>query len=162
MLNSSKAVSPKSTIVVGLGNTLMCDEAVGVKLVQALESAVARNFPAVEFADYGTAGMRVLHGIANRQKAVIVDCARMKTPPGTIRRFTPDDVRSIKSMPGFSLHEGDLLSVLKISEQLGERPPEIVIYGIEPATVAPGEKLSKELAANFNSYLQTVRQELQE
>lgn len=149
----------KPVVVVGLGNTLMRDEAIGVRIVQALEAA-GSQFPDAEFADYGTAGMRVLHGIAGRRKAVIVDCARMDAPPGTIRRFTPDQVTSIKRMPGFSLHEGDFLSVLKLSEQLGEAPDEVIIFGIEPAVVDSGEELSELLRSNFDSYLETVRQEI--
>ncbi|MFO7821638.1 MAG: hydrogenase maturation protease [Lentisphaeria bacterium] len=150
----------KPVIVLGLGNTLMRDEAVGVKLVQTLDEQNDRQFADVEFADYGTAGMRVLHAIANRRKAIIVDCALMDLPPGSIKRFTPDNVRSIKRMPGFSLHEGDLLSILNLSSQLGEIPDETVIYGIEPEIVAPGEELSETLATSFESYIAKIHEEI--
>ena len=160
MLSSSNTEKRKPVIVLGLGNTLMRDEGVGIRIVQKLEASNSAAFPNVEFADYGTAGMRVLHGIANRRKAVIVDCARMGCPPGAIRRFTPENVRSIKRMPGFSLHEGDLLNVLSLSRQLGETPEEVVIFGIEPKEVSPGDTLSNTVKTNIEKYLDTIRDEL--
>jgi hypothetical protein len=44
----------KPVIVIGLGNTLMSDEGVGVRVVQRL-SDFANEFPLVDFVDAGTA-----------------------------------------------------------------------------------------------------------
>jgi len=146
-------------VVIGLGNTLVSDEGIGCFLVEAL-SQRADEFPGVDFEELGAAGMRVLHAIAGQRKAVIVDCAIMGTEPGTIRRFTPDDVRTIKSMPGFSLHEGDILRVIDLSRVLGEAPEEIVIFGIEPALLEDCEGLSPLLTDRFEAYIAEIAMEL--
>ena len=78
-------------IVIGLGNPLLSDEGIGVHLIRKL-SEHQDKFPSVEFIDAGTGGMNVLHLIANRKKAVIIDCAKMGRKPGTIKRFEPADV----------------------------------------------------------------------
>ena len=148
--------SKRSTVVIGLGNLLMADEGVGVRLVRAL----AAQFPAVDFCELGTGGMAVLHALAGRRKAVLLDCARMDQPPGTIRRFVPDQVASGKALPGFSLHEGDLLEILALSRRLGECPETVVIFGIQPASLAPGESLSPALASGFDAYLQLIAAEI--
>ena len=148
----------KEVLVAGLGNPLMGDEGIGVCLVQEL-ARQAERFPAADIEDLGAGGMSVLHAIAGRRKVVFVDCARMGEPPGTIRRFTLDDVRSKKSLPRLSLHEADLLQVLELSRSLGECPEEVVIFGIEPESVAPGG-LSDTLRGCVPGCLRTIAAEL--
>lgn len=145
----------KNVIVLGLGNILMSDEGIGVRIVERLQKQ-ASKFPDVEFIDAGTGGMNVLHLIANRTKAVIIDCALMGQAPGTIRRFTPDDVKSVKQIGHFSLHDVDILKVLEISRQLDECPSQVVIFGIEPAKIEQGDTLSPILAARMDEYAQAV------
>jgi hydrogenase maturation protease len=145
----------KDTVVLGLGNILMSDEGIGVYIIERLQKQAAK-FPSAEFIDAGTGGMNVLHLIANRKKAVIVDCAIMGTKPGTIKRFTPDDVKSVKNISHLSLHDVDILKVLELSKQLGECPCEVIIFGIEPAKIEQGGKTSAALAAKINEYVDTV------
>jgi len=81
----------KQTIVLGLGNPLMADEGIGVYIINEFLKQKDK-FPLVDFIDAGTAGLSVMHMLAGRKKAVFIDCAYMETQPGTIKRFTPDDV----------------------------------------------------------------------
>jgi hydrogenase maturation protease len=148
-----------SVIVAGIGNLLLTDEGVGVRVVQALQ-ARAEEFPEVEFLDLGAAGMALLHVLAGRRKAVIVDCAFMGETPGTIRRFTPEEARSVKRLTGFSLHEGDLLQVLELARALGQAPDEIVVLGIQPADVSPGCELSSVLQAKLEECVRRVVEEV--
>ena len=145
----------KDIVVLGLGNILMSDEGVGVRVVERLQKRAA-EFPNVEFVDAGTGGMNVLHLIANRKKAVIIDCALMGVSAGDIKRFTPEDVKTVKHVSHFSLHDVDILKVIDISRQLDECPPQVVIFGIEPAKVEQGDTLSPRLAAKIDKYAQAV------
>ena len=137
----------------------MSDEGIGIRLLEAL-AARAGEFPGVDFEDLGTAGMRILHAIAGRQKAILVDCAFMGLEPGTIRKFNPGEVRSVRKMSGFSTHSGDLMAVLDLSRRLGEFPPEVVIFGIEPKRVGFGDTLAPELEKRFAEYLDMIAREL--
>jgi hydrogenase maturation protease len=150
----------KDIVVLGLGNPLMSDEGVGVYIVERLQMQAAK-FPTVEFVDAGTGGMNVLHLIANRKKAVIVDCAFMGQAPGTIRRFTPNDVTSVKQVSHFSLHDVDILKVLELSKQLDECPPEVIIFGIEPEKVEQSDTLSPILAARMGEYVNLIGESVQ-
>jgi hydrogenase maturation protease len=145
----------KDIVVLGLGNVLMRDEGIGVYVVNRLKEGAAK-FPNVEFIDAGTGGMAILHLIANREKAIVVDCALMGQAPGTIRRFTPDDVKSIKQVSHFSLHDVDILKVLELSRQLDECPKEVIIFGVEPAKVEQGPTLSPELSARIDEYVRMI------
>ncbi|MGA2071019.1 MAG: hydrogenase maturation protease [Sedimentisphaerales bacterium] len=149
----------KDTIVIGLGNILMSDESIGIHLIRRL-SEYQGKYPCVEFIDAGTGGMNILHLIANRKKAVIIDCVKMGKKPGAIKQFEPADVKTTKKMTHFSLHEADILRIIELSKQLGECPNQIVIFGIEPESLELGQKLSKTLAGKIDTYLAGIRKEL--
>jgi hydrogenase maturation protease len=149
----------QSTIVIGLGNPLMSDEGVGVLLVQKLAEKFI-GCKEVEFYDGGTGGMSLLYKIENRDKVILMDCAKMGEPAGTIRRFTPAEVRSVKTLGHFSLHEVDILKVLDLAAQLDAAPKEVVIFGIEPSSLELGPDLSKSLADQFDSYITMIGEEL--
>ena len=146
-------------VLIGLGNPLMSDEGVGARLVAEIENRCLAP-PGVEVLDLGTSGIGVLHAIAGRNKVLFVDCALMGEESGVMRRFTPEEAVSQKVQTGLSLHEGDLLQTLALARRLGECPSEIVIFGVEPASVAPGLELSSCLESRLDQYLEMLAKEL--
>ncbi len=58
-------------LVLGVGNILLTDEAIGVRIVEALEQRyILPDY--VEILDGGTAGMELLGDMANRDHAVLL------------------------------------------------------------------------------------------
>ncbi len=149
------------TVVIGLGNPLMSDEGIGIRLLAELTECLHREeFAGVLFLDLGTSGAKVLHAIARKRKAIFLDCVFMGERPGAIRRFSMDDVRSLKILSRFSFHEADLLGILELSRKLGEYPEEVVIFGIEPQEIVPGDGLSSVLIARLQEYMAMIEGEL--
>lgn len=149
----------QEVVVIGLGNPLMSDEGIGIYLLEKLRED--NKNPGVDYYDLGTSGTKVLHVIAEKRKAIFLDCALMGEEPGTIRRFIPEEVYSNKALKGFSLHEGDLLQFIELSHKLGECPEEIVIFGIEPQNVSQGRMLTPTLAAQVDEYIASISKELE-
>lgn len=147
--------------MLGLGNPLMADEGIGVHLIERLAEHV-EEYPSVDFIDAGTGGLSVLHHIEGRRKAVIIDCAFMNEPPGAIRRFTPEEVRSTKVLAHRSLHETDLMRTIAMARQLGQAPEQIVIFGIQPERIEPGRTLSPTLTDKTDAYISMILRELEE
>ena len=145
----------KATVVLGLGNPLMADEGIGVHLIERL-ARCAERYPDVDLIDAGTGGMSLLHLIEGRAKAIFLDCAFMGLEPGSLRRFTPEEVRTTKVLAHQSLHEADLLRILSLAEQLGQCPEEIIIFGIEPEVVEPRQGLSAALLDKTEDYLAEI------
>jgi hydrogenase maturation protease len=158
--NFKNQFTKRPVVVLGLGNPLMADEGVGVCLIERLAKS-APEHPAVDFIDAGTGGLAILHHIEGRRKAILIDCAFMDEPPGTIRRFTPDEVRSTKVLAHQSLHETDLMRIIAMARQLGQAPQEIVIFGIQPERVEPGQHLSPALMNKMDEYVSAVLRELE-
>lgn len=149
----------KPTIVIGLGSPLMADEGIGTKLIELLQSR-AVDYPLIEFVDAGSGGMNILHLISGRDKAVIIDCALMSSAPGSIKRFTLDDIKTKKTLTRQSLHEADIIKVVELSKNLGQAPGEIVFFGIEPETIEQKMTLSESPQKNLPFYLETILKEL--
>jgi len=138
----------------------MADEGIGVHLIERLAGS-AGEYPSVDFIDAGTGGLSVLHHMEGRRRAVIIDCAFMDEPPGAIRRFTPGDVRSTKVLAHQSLHEADLMRIIAMARQLDQAPEQIVIFGIQPERIEPGQTLSRTLTDKMDEYISTILRELE-
>ena len=153
--------APAPLIACGLGNPLLRDEGIGIRLVRSLsERAAGIPRTRIEFRDLGTAGFALLHALADRQIAVIIDCAFMGLEPGTMKRFRPADARS-RRPPGIEAgHQGDVLRILTLLETLGQAPEQVILYGIEPKDIRPGTALSPELESRMDEYLEILRRDL--
>lgn len=145
--------------VLGIGNILLSDEGVGVRVIEAL--AGDGGWPAaVELIDGGTCGMEMLEQLEDLDLLVVVDCVRGGRPAGT-----PVVLRGA-AVPVFfrtklSPHQVGLSDVLASLELTGKAPRETVIIGIEPESLALGMELTPAVAARLPELVELTRAELQ-
>ena len=146
-------------LILGVGNLLLRDEGIGVHVVQALSE---EELPVdVEVVDAGTSALDVLTRIEPVEKMIVVDAVRGGSAPGTIYRFTPEEVQ-VESGVEASLHEIGLMDALNAAKMLGSAPKMTVIIGVEPAAIEWGTELSAEVGARIPEVLERVRAELQD
>lgn len=143
-------------LVLGIGNILLRDDGVGIRVIETLQSM--RVPDGVELLDGGTAGADLLDLICHRRKLIVIDAMDADEPPGTIRRMSPDDLTGPTS-PGLSLHHLGLLETLAMAAHLNAAPHEVIIFGIQPADVTTGLELSPVAA---NAVVKTVARVLSE
>lgn len=137
---------PRPILVLGIGNTLMSDDGVGVRLVQHLQSS-GPNQPGVEYLDAGTCSFVLLPRIQDCGALLILDAAQLGAPPGTIRSLVGPDMDEFLKGARCSVHEvgiRDLLDLARLTEALPERRGFI---GIQPYSSGWGEQLSPAVAA---------------
>ena len=144
--------------VVALGNPLMGDEGIGPALLERLRKHPLFSSQ-VDLLDTAGSILNALHALKGKHKVVFLDCALMGLRPGDYRRFLPSQAQSGKTLPGLSLHEGDLLGMLETARLLGESAKEVVIFGIEPERVEPGIGLSATLTARMGQYVDEISKE---
>lgn len=82
-------------LVLGVGNILLTDEAIGVRIVEALEQRyILPDY--VEILDGGTAGMELLGDMANRDHLIIADAiVSKKNAPGTMMILRDEEVPAL-------------------------------------------------------------------
>ena len=130
----------RPVLVLGLGNILLHDEGIGVRVVQRLQQIY--QFPTdVELMDGGTAGMALYEHIIDRSHLIVIDAVNTGDPPGTLvtleRNALPAYFRTRVSPHQMAL--SDILAALQV---VGLPLPDIVLLGIVPASLATGIGLS--------------------
>jgi hydrogenase maturation protease len=148
-----------NVLVLGIGNVLMMDDSVGVRVIEEIEKKYC--FPeGVELLDGGTSGIELLSYIADRDHLIIVDALKSGFDPGTVVKVEGKDVPA-RFMTRISPHQlglSDVLAAATISDQL---PKSMVLFGVEPKTVELGLGLSDEVRASFDKLLRSVVEELE-
>ncbi len=142
-----------SLLVVGLGNILLKDEGVGVHVVNSLRS---RPLPAgVELMDGATMGVDLLDDILGSDKVIIVDSAQMGLSAGEHRTFGISEIDNTAEFPNYSLHDLTFAETIALGGIISKLPP-ILIIGIQPESIEPGDELTANLTKNFNVYVDHV------
>ena len=148
----------KQILVLGVGNILLRDEGIGVRIVEKLQQDFTFS-PNVRLLDGGTLGLRLLEPITDADVLIVVDAIISGQPPGTLERLPLADLRKRISIKN-SLHQLDLLETLAHAEFL-ESLPETTIIGIEPEdTCTLSLELSDTIRARREDVMSAVLQEI--
>ncbi len=148
----------KPILILGVGNILLQDEGVGVRVAQEM---MKRDLPpGVEVIDGGTAGFDLVSTVDGREKIVVIDAVMSeKDPPGTIYRMFPENLQPT-FMGKTSIHQFEFLDVLGMTYLTG-RLPEVVIFGVVPREFAKfGLELTPEIGALVPRLVELVMEEL--
>jgi hydrogenase maturation protease len=115
------------TLVLGLGNELLSDDAVGILAVRRLREELNDQVDVIESSLSGVALMELFVGY---DRAIIVDAVQTgEFPPGSIREFTPADLDRVLAP---SPHYAGIPEILALARQLElDFPREIRILAIE-------------------------------
>lgn len=132
-------------VVLGIGNILLSDEGVGVRVVERLEGAYELP-PDVEVIDGGTCGMEMLDQLEGLDALVVVDCVRHGQAPGTPILLKGDAV-PVFFKTKLSPHQVSLSDVLASLEFEGRAPKYASIVGIQPASLETGMELTPGIEA---------------
>ncbi|MFC5300810.1 HyaD/HybD family hydrogenase maturation endopeptidase [Azospira restricta] len=145
-------------VVLGVGNTLLTDEAIGVRAVEALQQRY-RLPPEVNVIDGGTAGMELLESLEDLDQLVIVDCVRVGQPPATVIRRIDDEVPAFfrTKISPHQIGISDVLAALTLRERFPQR---LALIGIQPKDLDTGIELTPEVAATIPEVLALVVEEL--
>lgn len=147
-----------SVLILGVGNIILSDEAVGVRAVEALISAY--DLPlGVQALDGGTSSMEMLDEIANLDLLVVVDALKAGKPQGTLLRLAGDEV-PVFFRQKLSPHQIGLSDVLASLEFAGCRPKDMVVIGVEAENFSLGLEMTPLIAARVPELVTMVVAEL--
>lgn len=131
----------KNVVVLGLGNILLKDEGVGVRIIENFRERF--DYPDdLDVFDGGTSGIDMIDFIANRDHLIITDAVKTGDPAGSIVILKDDDVAAFfkTKISPHQLGISDLLALLDVSN---ERPKEMTIIGVVPMDMGTGLEMSE-------------------
>ncbi len=149
---------PTDTVVIGLGNVVLADDGLGVHAVRRLRDRYAFE-QGVELIEGGTAGLLLLPHLAEARHAILVDAIDSGSAPGTLTRLEGKDwsaALSIRMTP----HEVALEDLLGAAQLSDTWPDELVLLGVQPASIALGTELTQPVAAALDSLVDAIADEL--
>ncbi len=129
-------------LVMGVGNILSSDDGFADAVLRALEDEELPD--QVELFDAGTSAIDLMDVFDGRRKLIVLDAVRGGQQPGTLYRFSPEQVES-GGLPMNSLHQVGLLETLKLAELVDCKPEQTVVIGVQPSSTALGIGLCDEV-----------------
>ena len=146
------------TLVAGVGNVFLRDDAFGVEVVRLL---ARRPVPeGVEIRDFGIRGVHLAYDLLNGcDLFVLVDAAQRGEPPGTVSVIEvevpePDP----DTGPVIDAHSLTPDGIFALLGTLGGRPGRSLLVACEPADVSAGIGLSEPVEAALPHAVRTVEE----
>ena len=146
----------KKLAVIGIGNILLRDDGVGIHAINELskEDSIAN----VDFIDGGTSTIDLLGYFLDSDDVIIIDSLKGGHPPGTIYRITPEELGTfIKA--NTSLHDVQILDVLKQANMMGH-DPRVIIIGVEPEEIYFDMDLSDTIKKELPNIIKIAKEEI--
>ena len=148
-----------SALILGVGNILLGDEGIGIRVVEELENRF--SFPEeVMLLDGGTAGIELLRYIEGRDLLILIDAMRAGLAPGTVFKVEGEDVPK-RFMTKISPHQiglSDLLAAGILSDMI---PKQLVLFGVEPECLETGITISAVVEASLEKIIGAILEELE-
>ena len=121
------------TLILGLGNSLLCDDGVGIYVAAELKNRV--NRPEITVIETGVAGLSLLDLLVGYDRAIIIDAIQtVGGKAGQIYRLDPGAFDT--ALHTASAHGIDFTTALEFGKKLGlSLPQQIVIFAIEASDV---------------------------
>ncbi|SDW88672.1 HyaD/HybD family hydrogenase maturation endopeptidase [Thiocapsa roseopersicina] len=145
-----------TTLILGLGNVLMTDEAVGAEVVRQLEQESDPDAPLV-FIDGGTLSFTLALPIGDCPRLIVVDAAAMGEPPGSVRVFEGEAMDRQLSVNAKTVHEVSLSDLMDIARLTDTLPLKRALIGIEPGFVGWGDRLTPAVEAAIPDAIARIR-----
>ncbi|MDU8925767.1 hydrogenase maturation protease [Alisedimentitalea sp. MJ-SS2] len=139
--------SDATILVLGLGNTLLTDEAVGVRVLEHLGTFPEDQTRNLRMLDGGTMGLTLLVEMEDADAMVIIDSAYLEAAPGTVEVFEGAEMDHFLRTRSRNAHDiglDDLMDALRLREAVPEKR---ALIGVQPQDLSVGEALTEAVAA---------------
>ncbi len=141
------------TLVLGMGNPILCDDAVGIRLARDLRLE-AEDDPDVEYiVDCSVGGLNLLDLVAGYDRLIVFDSIRGGGgPPGSWYEMTGESFRETMNLN--NVHDANFTTALELGRVMGvhlPRPGKVHIFAVEIAdNTTFSESMSPELEAAYD------------
>ena len=158
---SSSSYNLPRTLILGIGNTLLTDEGIGIHVLNEL-SAQNQFEGDVEYLDGGTLSFTLATPIESADQFIVIDTSELKQPAGSVALYENEAMDSfITSGNKKSVHEVGLADVMSIAMLNGNLPAKRALIGIQPDTIEWGEHPTESVRNAIPRACQKVRDLMQ-
>jgi len=146
------------TVVIGVGNTILSDDGVGVHAARLLQGD-PRVPAGVTILDGGTIGLELLPYSSDASRVLFLDAVNSGEAPGTLTRMTARDL--LDTSVGWSVHQLGVADLVAALALVSTRAQDIVVLGVQPANTDWGTSLSPDVEAALMCLVDAALAQLQ-
>jgi len=129
-------------LVIGIGNLLRRDDAVGRIIAQRLRE---RAIPGLRVLEQDGETTELLEAWAGADTVFVIDAISSGARPGTIRRIDAVRLNLRRRIFRGSTHSFGLSEAVELARTLHRLPRRLIVYGIEGKFFGPGAEVSVEV-----------------
>jgi hydrogenase maturation protease len=123
-------------VVIGLGNPILTDDGVGVKVAYEVEKNLGPDLPPnLTITEASVGGLRLMELLVGFDRVILIDALLTENghKPGTIHHMTLEDLRNISpTQHSASAHDTSLVTALDAGIEIGlHLPTEFSIYAVD-------------------------------
>ena len=142
--------------IIGLGNELRGDDAVGLLAARRLRQAVGNRAEVIEAE---MAGVDLIELMKGARVVILIDAARSAQTPGIIHRLDASDSPIGVQVFPHSSHAIGISDALELARAMGVLPARVIVYGIEAGNTETGQALSSPVAKALDEVVGRVIRE---
>jgi hydrogenase maturation protease len=147
------------TLILGLGNSLLSDDGVGLTIASELKNRL--NESDITVMETSVAGLSLLDLVVGYDRAIIIDAIQtLDGKPGQIYRLDPEAFDTTRRT--ISPHDVNFTTALEFGKKVGlPLPREIVIFAIEASDVSTfSEEYTPQVKQAIPTCVEMVLQEI--
>ena len=145
-----------NTLILGIGNPILTDDGVGIKIVQKLKE----DNPELEVMETSEAGMALLELMAGYDKLIIIDSIKTEQgKPGELYKLELEDLKP--PMYFSSSHGIDIATAVELGQRVGYKMPKYIsLYAVEIKDNSTfGEECTKEIEGRIPFIIKQIIKE---
>ena len=150
---------PPETVIIGMGNPILSDDSVGVRLARDVDRALLDRPDVVVVPECSVGGLNLLDYLVSYRTAVVLDAVRTRGGvPGTCYRFTAEALQPTAHL--CNVHDANFATALALGRILGMDLPadrDIHVFAVEIVDDTTfGTELTPEVSRRYPSCLRRV------
>jgi hydrogenase maturation protease len=145
-----------NTLILGLGNDILCDDAIGVKILEELKNEIKSDN--IDFKVMCSGGLDIVDIIIQYKLVIIIDSMTSTLGiPGKVYHLTPENFSETHHLS--NLHDVSFISALKLADEvLDHLPEQIHILAVEIIEDKYfSEQFSPEIESKYEGIYEVVK-----
>jgi hydrogenase maturation protease len=151
--STGAGANPRGIVIIGVGNELRSDDALGILLARELRWLVPSGVRVLEASGEGAALIDLWSGATD---LILIDAVRSTAAPGTLHEVDLSVENIPRSVGARSSHAFGVAEAVATARELGLLPPHVRLFGVEGENFSPGTEVSSSVRSRFDDVVHDV------